>query len=203
MLQKISANEKADDCVILLHGYGANMHDLWGMKGIFPGKCVISLQAPLMLEWGGNSWFDIDFTPFGAEYDVLGLEKAVLVVKKFLEGVSKKYKKVWLCGFSQGAIISHAILLRYPQLIEGAACLSGRFVESIFTKKERRLIQKKHLFVSHGTVDQVISYEKGGKAINSYYQGTDAMVSFHKYRMGHEIIPECQVDLKEWFNRVN
>ncbi|NQZ57756.1 MAG: hypothetical protein HRT88_09880, partial [Lentisphaeraceae bacterium] len=74
MLQKISANEKADDCVILLHGYGADMRDLWGLKDIFPGMCVISLQAPLRLDWGGISWFDIDFTPFGAEYDESGLE---------------------------------------------------------------------------------------------------------------------------------
>ena len=203
MLDKISTNEQAADCVVLLHGYGANMYDLWSLKALFANKCVISLEAPLPLEWGGFSWFDIDFTPFGTEYDLKGLDKAIETVRDFLEGLQGKYNKIWLCGFSQGSIISHGIFLRYPHLIEGAACLSGRFVESVFTEESKKAIPAKPLFVSHGTVDQVIAYKDGGEAIKEFYRDSEAGITFKKYHMGHEIIPQCQVDIKNWFEALN
>jgi len=200
MLEKISCNESLDECVVLLHGYGADMRDLWGLKTLFPGKCIMSLQAPLSLPWGGFSWFDIDFTPSGARYDERGLEKSILILRDFVEKLNLKYKKVWLCGFSQGSIISHALFVRYQPLIAGAACLSGRFVKSIFTDEQKGKIINKPLFISHGTEDQTIPYESALK-IENYYKRSAVDAHFRKYRMGHEISLECQRDLKKWFEK--
>ena len=196
MLEKLSCNEQAEDAVVLIHGYGASKEDLWDLRGLFPGCAAFSLQAPIALPWGGYSWFDIDFTPFGSIYDEEGLEEAITCVQEFLGSVRAKYKRLMLFGFSQGSIISHAVYLRTPELIDGAACLSGRYVESVFGSVEKGDVANKPLFVSHGTEDVVVPFENG-EMIRDYY-GPKAV--FKEYRMGHEINPSCQGDVNSWFN---
>jgi phospholipase/carboxylesterase len=62
-----------------------------------------------------------------------------------------------LLGFSQGAILSYAIVLSHPEKISKVIALSGYLNEEIIEENYRNNdFSKLNIFASHGVVDQVI-----------------------------------------------
>ena len=48
--------------LILIHGYGSNMDDLFSFSNYLPEQyTIISLQAPLESPFGGGAWYSINF----------------------------------------------------------------------------------------------------------------------------------------------
>ena len=45
--------------LVLLHGYGSNMHDLFGLKPYLPPMNILCFQAPKNIGMGGFAWYDI------------------------------------------------------------------------------------------------------------------------------------------------
>ena len=202
MFKFIDNQESSKTGVLFLHGFGADMNDLYPMKMLFPNTRVISYQAPISLAamgyMGGFAWFSLDFTPYGIEYDVEEAEAVLANLHKEIEKQRAHFDRLIICGFSQGAILSHALLLRYPGLLDGAVCLSGRYSDFIFEDVNHEHLKGLPVFLSHGTVDEVIPISSG-KEIMSFYEETDANLTSKVYEMGHDISYECQLDLKEWF----
>ena len=188
--------------IILLHGFGADMNDLYSMQSLFPGARVLSYQAPISLApmgyMGGFAWFSLDFTPSGIEYDIAEAEQVLGDLFKEIQKQRQKFEKLLICGFSQGAILTHALLLRHPGLLDGVACLSGRYSEFVFDDAKHDHVDQLPIFISHGTHDEVIPYASG-KQIMSFYKETSANVTANTYGMGHDISYECQRDLETWY----
>jgi len=191
--------------VLLLHGYGANEQDLFDLQFLFGDSRVISLRAPLELDPGGFAdafaWFSLDFTPQGIVYDEDEMLEAALALKEFIGKLKKSgdFDEIWLCGFSQGAILSHWLYLHSPELISGAAALSGRFNERVFTSNKE--LPEMPLFICHGRIDEVIPYESG-EQIRDFYGDRDN-VEWHSYYCGHGIPPEGADHIMKWFERVS
>ena len=56
-----SESKKDSPSIFLLHGYGSNKEDLFSLEGFLPkNHTVISLEAPILLPFGGFTWFDVD-----------------------------------------------------------------------------------------------------------------------------------------------
>ena len=53
------------------------------------------------------------------------------------------------------------------------------------------------LFISHGRFDDVIPIESG-RAIQQWYEQTNAVLDYHEYDMAHGIDPACLGDLTSW-----
>ena len=96
------------------------------------------------------------FTPFGIQYDIPEAEEVVEDLYKEIVIQRQRFKKLIICGFSQGSILTHALFLKYPDLLDGAACLSGRYSEFVFEDAKAEHIKDLPIFVSHGTHDEVI-----------------------------------------------
>ena len=48
--------------LILIHGYGSNMDDLFSFSNYLPGQyTIISINTPLELPFGGGAWYSINF----------------------------------------------------------------------------------------------------------------------------------------------
>ena len=206
MLKSVNNKLESDTCVVLLHGFGADMNDLFSMKALFEACHVVSFQAPIDLSnagyMGGYAWFSLDFTPYGISYNTDEAEEAITQLADQLQDLRKKFKKLVICGFSQGSILAHALLLRYPKLLNGAICLSGRYSEFVFENAASDHLKDTPVFISHGTQDEVIPVELGHKIID-FYKQTGAKLFSKIYPMGHEISLECQQDLVKWFTQAS
>jgi phospholipase/carboxylesterase len=186
--------------VILLHGYGSNEQDLFGLRSAFPGNCIIiSARAPLAAG-PGYEWFDI-----GSVNQPQIVHSRELTLK-FIEEVKKKYsvdpKEIYVMGFSQGAMMSYEVGLTHPNLIKGIGVLSGRLFPAL--KEEIQVsaeLKRLRIFISHGTKDDRIKYEDG-KAAADYLTGIGLKPEFYAYKgMGHAINEEVMKDLIQWLGK--
>ena len=61
-IKKSKQNKRPYPALILIHGYGSNMDDLFSFANYLPEQyTVISLQAPHELPFGGGAWYSINF----------------------------------------------------------------------------------------------------------------------------------------------
>ena len=205
MLHKIDNGLESSVCVVLLHGFGADENDLFDLQVLFPDAHVVSFQAPIDLTpygyFGGRAWFPLEFTPYGIEYNEDEVKKAIDLVEGELSSLRPKFEKLYVCGFSQGSILTHAVFLNNNVPVDGIAGLSGRFNDSIFRDELKENIEGKPAFLSHGTEDDVIPIVSG-RQIFSFYADSKADVFSKEYRMGHGIDFECQKDLKDWYSKL-
>ena len=176
--------------IILIHGYGSNERDLFSLIDYFPNDAfVVSLRAPLKLFNDSYAWYDIYLNGHKKFYD----HKAAALVRdelfKFIENLSKNQnidsENITLIGFSQGAILSHAISFSYPKKIKNIIALSGVIDEKIM--KKTNLITKTNIYISHGTNDNLIDYETSKESLNFYIEN-DIKFKFESYE--HKIVFE-------------
>jgi phospholipase/carboxylesterase len=159
------------------------------------------------MEEGSYKWFrEKGSSAYNGETDDLKTSGQVLL--DFIAQAAKKYHtdpdKVFLVGFSQGAIMSYEVALRHPEAVGGIAALSERIlpvVKSELKPDEKR--QKLAIFIGHGTVDKRLPYTDGTDAV-SLLQSLSLKPEFHAYPgVGHSISGAEMQDLSTWLQRLN
>jgi len=191
--------------LLLLHGVGSNEHDLFGLVPYLDKRfLIISVRAPNTLGPGSYAWFEVDFTPQGPVINPAQAEASRLALITFLDEAVNAYdadpKKVYLMGFSQGAIMSASIALTHPQLVAGAVLMSGRIlpeIQPLIASNEE--LSGLPFLVVHGTADMVlpISY---GRASRQLLSSLPVELTYHEYRMGHEVSQESLADVTAWLS---
>ncbi len=189
--------------IILLHGVGSNEADLFSFANQLPEKyLVISARAPISL--GGNSfaWYQVDFSTGKPVFNFQQEEESRTTLIKFISQIKEKYSvnsnEIYLCGFSQGAIMSYSIGLTRPDLVKGIAVMSGRLLEEIkplIATKEK--LQQLKVFISHGTNDNTLQIQYA-KDANVFLKTLNINPSFKEYQAGHEINNLMLADLINW-----
>ncbi len=199
--EKSVKNPKA---ILMLHGFGSNEDDLISLSSYFPDDLlIISPRAPLALEFGGYAWYPIYLDVQDRKIsDNQAAYESVLRLSEFIDLLQDKYKiqpdNFNLLGFSQGAILSYALALNYPEKVKNIIALSGYINEDIMPVQEN--IEKyRHLnfFVSHGLYDDIIPVEAARK-IAPYLNRRQIKHVYKEYPMGHEISYDCLNDLIAW-----
>lgn len=189
--------------LLLLHGYGSNEVDLIDIADELPPEfLVLSVRAPRVLGVESFAWFDIDFTSGTPVNDKEQAEESRLILKEFIDGVAKEFavdvKKIYMLGFSQGAIMSYSIALTYPGLIRGVAALSGRILKEIRPGVTKKGNEDLRIFIGHGTLDTVLRIDFAREA-KTYLESLDIIPEYHEYEIGHGISKEEVTALNEWF----
>jgi len=192
--------------ILLIHGYGSNEEDLFSFAEDLPDEFhVVSVQAVHTLSFGMYAWYEINFVNMekftNVPQGLASRDKLVEFIDEItrLENLDKD--NVWLCGFSQGAILSYAIALNYPEKVRHIACLSG-YPEPDFWDEIDLTKDYTHLdfFISHGIEDMVIPVEwaRKGKPMLDELQIQN---EYHEYRSGHGIVPQNYFDLIAWMKK--
>lgn len=207
-LEQTNADTQNQPLVIFLHGYGSNEQDLFGIKDDLPASYTyLSVRAPMTMEEGSYQWFRKKGEgAYNGETDDLKTNGQVLL--DFIAQAAKKYhtepQKVFLVGFSQGAIMSYELALRHPEAVGGIAALSGRILpvlKSALKPDEKR--QALAIFIGHGKQDNRLPYKDGTDA-SSLLQGLSLTPEFHGYEgLGHNISAAEIEDLNAWLQRIN
>jgi phospholipase/carboxylesterase len=191
--------------LLLLHGVGSNEHDLFGLVPYLDKRfLIISVRAPNTLGPGSYAWFDVDFTPQGPAINPAQAEASRKALITFLDEAFNAYdadpKQIYLMGFSQGAIMSASVALTQPQLVAGVALMSGRIlpeIQPLIASNEE--LSGLPLLVVHGTADMVlpISY---GRASRQLLSSLPVELTYHEYRIGHEVSQESLADVTAWLS---
>lgn len=198
-----SSSLQSPPMLLLLHGYGANEHDLHALApSIDPHFLVVSPRAPLPVMAGAYGWFNIDWTSQGAQIERTQVVAARAGVVQFVEEAIAAYgadsTQVYLAGFSQGAIMSAAALLFRPHLFAGALLMSGSANnELVPSDVDHAALAGKPVLITHGLYDQVLPIHNGRRSRETFAQLPVDLV-YREYPMGHEINAKNLEDVTSW-----
>ena len=162
-VRKPSVASLAPPVLILLHRLGSNQNDLFSFASLLPKELlVICPQAPIMLSENKYSWYSLDRSSGGYKYNIDEVIKTTELLMRFINEVSNKYnidkERIYIGGFSQGAITTLNTTLLHPSKIAGLVCLSGNLYPEMseLAKPGNKLTR---VFISHGEQDAIpVSY---------------------------------------------
>ncbi|WP_460136678.1 alpha/beta hydrolase [Pseudomonas sp. S1_E04] len=206
-LEQTQDDTRNQPLVIFLHGFGSNEQDLFGIKDALPATWTyLSARAPMPVEPNGFRWFTK--TPGNGDYDgvTADLQSSAALIKDFVAKATAKYHtqsdRVFLVGFSQGAIMSYEVALRDPQRVRGIAALSGSLLPVLKAElKPNEALDKLAIFIGHGTLDQALPYASATRA-NEVLLGLGLTPEFHGYPGMNHTVSEAEVqDLKAWLEK--
>lgn len=190
--------------LILLHGVGSNEADLFSLANQLPDKyLVISARAPIELGNNRFAWYEVDLSTGKPVYNPEQAEKSRNTIIQFVGQIKEKYKTndVYLCGFSQGAIMSYSVALTRPDLIKGIAAISGRVIEEVKSKiANSKDLKNLNILILHGNNDRVLPVQYATTA-ETYIRSLGITPQLHQYEAGHEINRAMLADLINWLNQ--
>lgn len=180
--------------LLLLHGVGSHERDLFGLANELDGRFfVVSARAPLP-HGGGFGWYPVDFTANGPVADEAKARTSRDLLETFLGEVTTTYgvdaSRVYLTGFSQGAIMSLYLALHSPEKVAGVAAMSGRLIEPTLAERadDARLAGLPIVAV-HGIYDRVLTIAEG-RRIQAELSRLPVTLTYHEYPMAHEVSRE-------------
>ena len=191
--------------IILIHGYGSNMDDLFSFANYLPEQyTIISIHAPLELPFGGGAWYSINFDSNLKKWSdndeaKNSLGKIIDQLDYFTSTYELNPNNISLIGFSQGAILSWSLLLDHPYLFRRAICMSGYINQELLQKSigEYRNVLA---YSSHGIKDFTVPYDWAKSSILTLKENNPKVV-FNSYPDGHNVSPENFESILNWIKK--
>ncbi len=204
IIQEPKVKKDKNPLLLLLHGYGSNEQDLFSFATELPDDCyIISARAPYDLQYGSYAWYAINFEADNTKFsDLKQARESRDLIVEFIDELIAKYpideSNISLIGFSQGAILSYAVGLSYPNKIGQIVAMSGYLnTEIAIDNFEKNDFSTLKIFASHGSVDQVIPVEWARKTPAILEKlGIDCV--YKEYPIGHGVSPQNFFDFKKW-----
>ena len=182
--------------LLILHGWTGDENSMWAFThNLSTSYSIIAPRAPYAAppDKGGYSWRDLKPGTWGSPtLEELGLAADALVsfVDKWSASLSIKSPTFDMVGFSQGGALANTLAALHPERVGKVAVLSG-FVPSGAEKLlHPGLMDEIRFFWSHGTKDEVISFERGRASIE-LLQNAGADVQLCQSEVGHRVSKEC------------
>ena len=183
--------------LLLLHGVGSNEHDLFGLAPqLDPRFRVVSARAPIELGPGAYGWYQVQFSPNGIVWDPEEAQRSLARLVGFVEELAAE--RLFLLGFSQGAIMTLAVALTRPESVAAAVALSGRFlVDELPGMAPPERLRALPILVQHGLYDEVLPIEHG-RATRDALSKLPVDLTYEEYPMGHHVSPESLASVSKW-----
>ncbi len=203
----IVAKNTKSALVILLHGYGSNEEDLLGLSQFFPSDyLILSARAPYKADVGGYQWFERELVNGKYNGKPQHIAHSKELILKFVDEAVKKYHgdagRVYLVGFSQGAMMSYEAGTSAPDKIKGIGVLSGKMSAGLLSSIQAdKKLKTLRIFIAHGTADTRLPYSDG-KAAYDRLVDIGLVPELHTYPgMDHTISREVMTDLITWIKK--
>lgn len=200
-----SSSGEKPPLVILLHGVGSNEADLFSFAPLLDERFfVASVRAPFALDYGGFGWFELGFSPQGLTANLAQAAESHQKLLEFIDEITATYnldaERVFLLGFSQGAIMSYALMLTAPEKLAGVVAMSGRLViEHLPHLAAPEQLDGFLILVTHGTFDQVLPIENG-RAARDFLGKLPVKLDYREYEMAHQVSEESLRDVTVWLS---
>ena len=199
------ADGAAAGAIVLMHGRGADEHDLGPLLDVLdPGSRMVGVfpRGPLSLPPGGAHWYVV---PRVGYPDPDTFFSTMAQMEPFLDGLPQITGVPWartiIGGFSQGAVMSYALGLGAgrPSPL-GIIGLSGFIptVEGFRVDLDSR--PGLPVAIGHGALDPVISVEFSRRA-RDLMTAAGLDVTYHEDAFPHTIDPAFVPQLRDWIER--
>ncbi len=189
----------ANSLVILLHGYGADGNDLFGLAGplsqYLPDTVFLSPNAPERCRVNpmGYQWFPISWLDGSPESEMAaGFRRSAAVLDAYLtdamasEGVPPG--RTALVGFSQGTMMSLHVAPRRQEALACVVGFSGRLNDPAALKREA--LSKPPVLLVHGDRDEMIPVSALDEARNGLAEAGFSVLWHVSQGTGHGIAPD-------------
>lgn len=192
--------------IILLHGVGSNEKDLFSFANQFPDNfLVVSARAPYELSQDSYAWYEVNFSSGTPIINKEKAEKSRTIIIQFINQLKEKHhfdeKNIYLCGFSQGAIMAYRVGLTRPDKIKGIIAMSGRLLEEVKPLINRNdNLKKLNVFVSHGINDNMLGIHYAEESV-AYLKELGINPNFKTYNEGHTINKDMLTDALFWLSK--
>lgn len=188
--------------LILLHGRGTDENDLLSLASSFdPRLLVVSIRAPYKFPYGGYTWFDLD-EQSGINKDQLIAGRDALV--QCLDEIQQKYPvdltRIFIFGFSMGAMMSLTVSLTNPDRFKGVIAHSGLLPEEYGIKYRWNNLDGISFLLAHGTSDPIVPVELSRQACQRLTDA-GADVLYREYPIQHTISEESLSDAAVWLHQ--
>lgn len=191
--------------LVLSHGIGNNEFSMVGLWAKFDARLVvISVRSPIQLKPSSFAWFHARLTPEGPVIDgdeaEAGWEQLIHFVDEAVGAYGVDPARVYLGGFSQGAIISLAALLTAPERVAGVVAMSGRLLPEVspHTVSSNRL-EGRPVLIIHGTADERLGIEYARSA-GAQLVHLGLTVTYHELDIGHITTDESVTLAAAWLS---
>ncbi|WP_458526953.1 alpha/beta hydrolase [Onishia taeanensis] len=199
----------ANASLILLHGLGADGHDLAPLVPAFALPDGVALRTvlphaprlPVTINAGMQmpAWYDILEMNLGRRVDETQLRASAKRVHELIDAEIARgidSRRIILAGFSQGGAVAYEAALTYPKPLGGLLALSTYFAtaDSIVPGDANRALP---IEVHHGSFDPVVPEALGREGA----ERAEAMgypLSYRSYPMQHAICPQQITRIGTW-----
>lgn len=191
--------------LILLHGYGSHKKDLASFGSRLNEKLVVVCpQAPNQVGNNRFAWYPLNLTA-EKRYQFEDVKKVKGEIIQFIKEIRSKYglnnSKVFVGGFSQGAIMSMYLGLTEHEQIDGIIALSGHLYPEVRNEiKYNSNLKNLKFFMSHGKQDNVLDFKTAEEGYN-YLNNRAIHVDKFWYNSKHQITGENLRDMRSWLDK--
>lgn len=189
--------------LLLLHGVGSNERSMARIADRFDARfLVLSVRSPLVFGPDAFGWFHVTFTDDGPRIVREEAEAGWRWIARFVDEVVTAYaadrERVYLAGFSQGAIMSLATLLTAPGRVAGVAMLSGRLLPEVLPHAApRETLRDKPVLMLHGVNDEKLGIHLARWARDRLATMPLAL-DYRELAIGHRISAESVGLASDW-----
>jgi phospholipase/carboxylesterase len=186
-----------DGALVLLHGRGADEHDLFPLLDILdPERRLAGFtpRGPLSFPPGGAHWYALYQL---GQPDPATFDETFPRLVDWLDGFGFPPERTVLGGFSQGAVMTYALSLAAGRPRPAAAIALSGFVPTV-PGLELDVASAPPFAIGHGTFDPVIGVEWSRRARELL---GDAVRLYRESPLPHTIDPAFLPELQEFVSR--
>ena len=176
--------------------------DLFSFSDELPDDLlIVSLRAPYEMGHGGYAWYAIDLDSENNKFsDLVQARESMHKIAAAIDDLKNQYNtnlsNTFLLGFSQGAILSYALSLNFPNKIQHVIALSGYLNKELIPNDIDQKISTDY-YISHGSVDQVIPVE-WARNTTPFLETLKLQYEYSEYPVGHGVSPQNFFSFKKW-----
>ena len=187
--------------LFLMHGYGNNEKQFNRLIEELNNKyLIVSMRAPFNFMVIKNRWYEYSISDGDTLSNQAQIDVSTKRIIKTIEHIEEEYnideKKIFIGGFSQGAIMSYKLALLYPNKFGGIIIHSARLPVE-YSVKDLNLYKNLNILIIHGSEDNGLStkWAYQGKAL---FEKLGANTDYYEAKVGHKMNKETYGKIKQW-----
>lgn len=150
-------------------------------------------------------WFHVVLDPVAPVINADEAEHSRQLLLEFIDETVQAYRvnprRVYLLGFSQGAIIGLSVALTRPDKLAGLVAMSGRILPEVLPRVAPvEALRGLSIMVVHGTEDPVLPIHHA-RQTRDRLTALPVAFTYREYPIGHYVSDESLADVVAWLRQ--